>query len=792
MFIFLTEFAVVMMKNLLICPVLLLFNVLVAQIGQTGIGQWREHVPYNKSNSVAAADNIIYCGSIAGVVAFNISNGEIKRYNTISGLNDVGVTYLKYNESASALLIAYKNGNLDILKGNKIINITSIKNANVIGDKTVISIYMDGELAYISTAFGIVVLNMDKAEVKDTYIIGNNSEPLAVNDVYINHDQNRIYAATVNGIRFASLSDNLSDYNYWQKFTYLPDPAGNYNHIDFFDGKLFVNYLTQTYDSDMVYTVADTLYELFVPASFSGTTDIQVEEDRLIISKLYNVLTYDNELNDYGILYIYEDGLAISPNMAIHHQDHYWIADRELGLVKYSTVGSYQIITPDGPNTVSMGDADIEKNILWTTSGIFDPDYLGSINIPEFNNLRDQNWNGLNRQNDVTLDSLYGFVKIKINPFNTEQVFAGSWDKGLLEIKNGKVFRNYNADNTDLYGHTLTPAQGDLIRIGGLDFDLNGNLWITNSATPYALNVLLADGTWKNFNLGKYIDNATIVGAVLARPNGHKWIVLNRAPSNNRLVVYDDNGTIDFTGDDRYMALSTDPGGGNIPGSAVNCIAEDKSGAIFLGTNEGPAVFYNPDQVFENQQDAQRIFVQQEGQTQILLETENIKTITVDGANRKWFGSTNSGAYLMSQDGTEQVLHFTFDNSPLLSDEIIDIEINGENGEVYFCTSEGLISYRGSATEGKSDFSGIEVFPNPVEENYTGPIAITGLAENANVKITDVNGVLIYETTAQGGQAVWDGHSITGNKARNGVYLIFCTSSDGSAQEVSKVLVLNN
>ena len=254
----------------------------------------------------------------------------------------------------------------------------------------------------------------------------------------------------------------------------------------------------------------------------------------------------------------------------------------------------------------------------------------------------------------------------------------------------------------------------------------------------------------KRFNFGSLVDKQTIVGEVIVAQNGYKWIVLNRAGTNNRIIVFDDNGTIEQTSDDSFTVLSTNEGQGSIPGSIVHCIDQDLSGSMWIGTNEGPAVFYSPDFVFESQQNAQRIFIQQDGQTQILLETEDIKSIKTDGADRKWFGTSNSGAYLMSEDATQEVSHFTEDNSPLFSDEVNDIAIDHSNGEVYFCTSAGLISYKGTATVGGSEFNNVQVFPNPVQQDYTGPIAIKGLAQNANVKITDVNGILVYETTANG------------------------------------------
>ena len=782
------------MRGLTILISILIPFSLLAQIAPMGIGKWTEHLPYSRANSLSAAGDIIYCASSGGMMAYNDRSGEIKRHTTITGLSDVNVTLLKYNPATQSLLIAYKNGNLDILKGDKITNVSAIKNANLTGDKSVNNIRIYGKLAYISTGFGIVVLDMEGSEVKDTYYIGPDSEALAVYDLCIDEGANAIYAATENGIMKASLGDNLSDFNYWSSHEYLPDPGGTYNHIDIYMNKIIANYLTGTYDSDLVYLISDTTFSILEEASYAGTSDFQVESDRLIITKLYNVIGFDENFDEFVRLYTYGNDIGVNSSMSVFHKDLFWIADRETGLVKFVEVGKCVFIAPEGPNTININDVNISKGQLWSTSGILDPDYRFSNNAPEFNHFFQQNWTGLNAANDSRLDSLYGYINIIVNPMKTGQVFSGSWDNGLLELKDGKVYRIYDDGSRAQYGHSLTALEGSgLIRVGGMTYDDGGNLWITTSETPFALNVLKSDGEWQRFNLGAYIDATTIVTDVIVNRNtGHKWIVILASHGGNRIVVYSDGGTIENTADDRIVALSTETGKGDIPGSVVHCIRQDRDGAIWIGTNEGPAVFYSPDQVFESQLNAQQIFVQQEGQTQILLETENIKSICIDGANRKWFGSANSGAYLMSGDGTKQISHFTFENSPLFSNEVNDIEIDGGSGEVFFCTSAGLISYRGSATEGEDNFSNVEVFPNPVVPGYSGLIAVRGLAENANVKFTDAAGLLIYETRANGGQAVWDGRSLSGSRAANGVYLIFCTNSDGTSQEIAKLLFLGN
>ena len=119
------------------------------------------------------------------------------------------------------------------------------------------------------------------------------------------------------------------------------------------------------------------------------------------------------------------------------------------------------------------------------------------------------------------------------------------------------------------------------------------------------------------------------------------------------------------------------------------------------------------------------------------------------------------------------------------------IAINDENGEVFIGTSKGLISYRSDATPGGDNNHDVYAFPNPVKRGYTGYIAIRGLVTDASVKITDVNGMVVYQTKAEGGQAIWDGRNFDGRKANTGVYLVFITDSNGSDKMVTKILFLN-
>jgi len=152
----------------------------------------------------------------------------------------------------------------------------------------------------------------------------------------------------------------------------------------------------------------------------------------------------------------------------------------------------------------------------------------------------------------------------------------------------------------------------------------------------------------------------------------------------------------------------------------VYSIAEDREGNIWVGTNKGPVVYYDPSVIFDNEEfNGYQPEIPRNDGTQfvdLLLSTEKINAIAVDGANRKWFATEKSGVFLVSDDGKKEIHHFTEENSPLFSNNVQTLAVNDKTGEVYFGTDKGIVSYRGEATEGGDDFENVYVFPNPVRE----------------------------------------------------------------------------
>ena len=255
------------------------------------------------------------------------------------------------------------------------------------------------------------------------------------------------------------------------------------------------------------------------------------------------------------------------------------------------------------------------------------------------------------------------------------------------------------------------------------------------------------------------------------------------------IIVYDDNNTPEIPSDDQDIRLSVNKGSGGLPSNEVLSIAKDKDGEIWIGTTKGPAVFYNPEEVFGINGDAQQVLVEADGYVEPIIANESVSAIAVDGANRKWFGTRSSGVFVYSPDGSEQIHHFDTENSPLFSNNINDISINGKTGEVFIATDKGLISYRGEATNGQEAHGNVLVYPNPVRESYTGPIAIKNITNDADVKITDIAGNLVRSLSAYGGQAVWDGKNAFGERPNSGVYLVFTSNPIGTETFVSNFII---
>ena len=752
-------------------------------IGQS-IGEWRSHLPLHKGLSVAKAGSKVYVAAYPSVFVYDTEDQSINQLSKVNGLSDLGAKIIRYSDSYNTIIIGYENGNIDLIINNLVINIPDIERSFIQGNKAINDITFFGQYAYLSTGFGIVVLDIQRKEIKETYTIGNNGSYKDVSDIAIFNDT--IYAASKDGLYYAPYTNvNLSDFQVWKK------KAGISSNLELVslaatDNELYIAGNSPAYNEDTIYRYKKGKIDIPLIPNYNNSDIFRLtfKNDKLLISSTYAGFIVEQDLSNTSKIYTYGNSLkGTSPRDFDFHDGKYYIADEIHGLVLKTGTWDHEVIKPEGPGSQNCWDLDYSDGSLWVATGSLQ---YNMNNFWKRNGVYQFKGNSWTNYNDNGIDSIFDITTIAVNPNNGDHVFAGSWGRGLLELKSGNI-KHYDKINSPIKSIAAFNWQG----IGGVSFDDNGLVWIINTpkgGSPISEPLLAYDGTtWHKFSMLNEVSSGHYLNQIHIDKSGYKWIVTRY----NGIIVFDDNGTLTDESDDRVVRIQKGSEAGDLPSNQVHSLVIDDDEKVWIGTEEGLAVIHSTSNVFDGNVKAERITIEQDGNFQYLLETEVIRSIVKDAGNRKWIGTFSGGVYLISEDGQETIHHFTTDNSPLLANNVIDIEVFGKSGEVFFATEKGLISYVGNATDSENYKGPVYAFPNPVKSTYSGIIGIRGLVGNSEVKITDITGNLVYETISEGGTATWDGKTLSGERVKTGVYIVFSSSDDGSETEVTKILFIN-
>ncbi len=756
--------------------VLILLGIVFLNLpGQAPVGHWTDHLVYKTSVSIAVGSENVYSSNGSSVLIYNKDLSELKKLSHVNGLTETGISSIAWSEENQTLVIAYNTTNIDLVTNNVIYNLPEVERKYIPGKKTINRIRISGKFAYLACSFGIVVLDLTKKEISDTWRPGASAGNVEVFDLAFGNG--KIFAATERGIHSALLNaTGLSYFGNWSPAPALPDPSGKYTAVLFSGGKLLANLSNATAGGDAVYIIGDNGTFLFSFEQGVYIKSIDPATTGFTISDPHEVRYYDSS----GIIHksISDYGLGnVSISHAIADNNDIWIADVQSGLVFGKNMNDFTALTLPGPVTntafsltslngktiITGGGATVSWNNVWRPFQV-------SVN----DNFT---WSSL------SANGISDAMRALIDPDNNNHVFITTWGAGLIEFRGNELIKRYNDSNSPL--QTIIPGS-PYVRVCGMAMDEKRNLWITQTEVPSSLKVLKSDGTWL-YNFERI--NAPTIGDIIIAKNGYKWVTL---PRGHGLYILDDNNTIENTADDRDIQMYIQDSDNKVV-SNIYSIASDLDGTIWVGTDQGPYIYYSPEKIFEEGVYAFRIKIPRNDGSDLadyMLRTETITTIAVDGGNRKWLGTQGSGVYLLSADGTRQLEHFDEDNSPLLSNNITGMTVDSKTGEVWIGTSKGIQSYRGNATKGDDKFAKVYAFPNPVREDFEGNVTITGLMSDTDVKITDVSGNLVYETRSNGGMATWDLNNYRGNRISTGVYLAFCSSPDGRNSTVTKILVI--
>lgn len=745
---------------------------------QSDIGsmqQWRLHLSYANPQQIASSPSQIFAVANGSLFSVDRSTNEINYWSKETGLTGTTIAHIAYDASTSKLIIAYENGLIDILDNNgnvKQMPDITMKSGSIAS--TFNSLCVGSKYVYAAMPFGIIAIDSRKAEVSDTYYIGEDGASIDVQHVVELGDT--LYAFSYGKMYKAALQDNLVDYAFWKSET-LP-----FEQVD-----QVVAY------KNSIYLLSENI--LYKRVSGTWETVISTPLEWIHASEA-QLLTYQQNV---GLMQLDDDGnlKGISNQYvatdALYSNGEYWLAEKGKGVVHLQTSGD-EIFIPAGPLSNFGYHLDIAHDRVYVSPGGRWATMFGRMS--DLSIYDGQEWLGIPNSDTwyYTDHPIRDAVQYAVDPNDPGHFFVATYGTGVFEFKDYKGFKHFDSSNSTLRKAASDVSDRYFTCTDGAIMDEEGNLWVLNStALGNPVHIMKPNGTWYSIPLkyaGQNLRLNTPRGTWIDRRNNHwKWLMSQR--SETRLFLLDDGGTPTYSGDDKCIARSSfiDQNGNIITPANFRCFSQDYTNRIWIGTDKG--IITIPSSVDFFISDAcRRIIIPRNDGTGLgdyLLGDEQINCLAVDGGNRIWIGTENSGLYLI-EDDTITVAHFTETNSLLPSNSVQSIAIMSKTGEVFVGTSRGIASYRSDASEARQDLSSAYAFPNPVRQNYSGMISIAGLMENTVVNIIDAGGNLICKTRSHGGMAVWDGKLPDGRRATAGVYTALCNAEGGHT--VVKILVI--
>ena len=718
---------------------------------------------YNET-VIAAAENALFL--------FDSTQNSTETITTVDGLS--GDNFSTISVFDNTILAGFENGvlaKIDINTKKVDLDNAIERNTSIAADEKQINhFHIHQNLAYVATGFGIVELNPATLEFGDTYYFGTLSARIRVNQVIVFEDY--VYAATQQGIYRTRLSNpNRLEFSSWEQHA-----PGSWTSLWTQDNMLY-----GAKDEGSNFSFFQLGANVEQKATFPGVLrDIAPYENGVIITvsnRVYDVNKSFTRTQTIGDL----QGVKSNQfTFALMLNNEKWIGTKTNGLIRYRSGGNFDLVSPQGPLLNSIFDIEPLTNELWIAHGDYDSFYnpwpLEKYGI---SHLTDSSWESISSESLYSAESI---VRVVSHPTEIGTLYACSFHGGIVAIEDNVPIALWNQTNSGLESLTF---DGDNISVRVRDavVDDSGNLWSVTAFVQEGLKKRSSSGQWTSYDLSEVIlDYGSEAGY-------------------SNLELYESN--ILFFGGLKSALIGVDisqsppqmkrlmGGDFGLPSDDVRSIRLDKDNRLWVGTREGIAVLYSPNRFFEDETQLRSIVVEDSGNLRELLSGQLITDIEVDGNNQKWVSTANSGVFLLSPNGTEILQHFTKENSPLPTSSVKTIGIDNATGKVYLGTLNGMVVFQGDAYAASTKLSEINVFPNPVRPHFTGNLVVRGLQQDTRVKITDIAGNLVYDTTSEGGSISWNLRSFSGQRVRSGVYLIFASSKDGGDSAVKKVMIVN-
>ena len=754
---------------------------LLVSVGASG--QWSDHFSYASPTMATTVGEYMVVSNDVGAMV--LQGYEVTRLTKVNHLSDGGITAIGGDKTR--LYVGYDNGNIDIveLKDRVTTNIPELKNSQNIEMRKILSMTAVGNRLLCGSQCGLVDIDIRKAEIRGIYKFdGGLVRAATIAD-------GQIYAATANGLYVGKADDPiLEDLREWKQID-----SGECQGI------------AAKGDNSVAYVVKkDGSYILRETKGGTGTKDIDkiarytgmsVSGDLIAITETDSIIVYNGGKKS-TTLKAYTSGVSdgvIKANAISWKGDFLVVADQQKGLVVTDLAGKAGQVLLDGPGSNTTYRIGCAKGVLYATAGGTTEAYNNLWKVTEVYTMKDGRWADSKGDGVDATD-------IAIDPNAGDSVYISTWGSGIFKVEGTALTEHYNGANSvlkDIFGGTNT-----YVRTKAIAYDNDHNLVVFHASMPEGIKVKTADNEWHAISYPP-INELHSTEALVFTENGNGWAVLPRV--NQGLFVFNMNGTIEDDSDDVYMSVMANDndrrckgqirlidGDGELISNVVTSVAVDRDGVVWVGSDNGICRFTDDKHLFDGGTPTfSRVKVPRNDGTDLadyLLDGVTVKSIAVDGANRKWIGTYDQGVYVVSSDGLETDHTFNVDNSPLISNEIIDIAIDDESGEVYISTPLGLQSYRGEATGPAKKLEKIKVYPNPIRHGDSpGYVSMTGFEDGSRVIITDASGVLVRETVSLGGRATWDLRRPDGSRASAGIYIVWATNGDGTNKAIGKIMV---
>lgn len=742
-----------------------------AQQGSMPVGQWQYHPSYYSLSSLSQIHERLYAGGPGGFFFYDLAYQSLEIISPKQGLYSNSVALLQPIEEFDLLLLAFSDGTIQFFDGRAFTTLPDVRQADILGNKEPLHAFEYKGRVYLGYGFGLVSIGRIGNEFRVLESVQNlvaTGDQLAVEKVVALEDT--LYAQTRQGIFRAPLNSNLLDFQSW------------------------ANWKQQTQLNlwkDSILTVQDSLVYLYKQGKQSQVMRLPQEDLIELTISRGELLAITKHSQGNQVWQAQGDGwnLLAEPNTIRQVADverlasgSWALADRAYHGLVLGEPENWNTLVPEAPFSFQGFKVSHHRDSLYLTSGGYATNTSPNYNGRGFYAYKNGTWN------------IYSFLPgIESTPFfldaidveyieQSQTLFVSSYGQGLFGFREDTVL-HYTYTNSPLTQVANVPET----RLTGLAQDLQGTLWIcdyypNNGQNANSIFSLSPEGEWASYaypgmdNKGPnmYIED------VMVDEQNHKWMRVlpartSREGQSLTLWVMDET-------QNRHINLTTANG---LPDGKVYSMATDREGAVWIGTSQGLAVFYSTFAIFEEPQASKPIF---EGRP--VLENHTVTALEVDGANRKWCGTNDAGVWLLNENATESVYYFNQENSPLPSNQILDISINHQTGEVFFLTGAGLVSFRAGATDVPFEEDQVKVFPNPVRPGYEGMVAINGLPANARIKITDASGRLAHEDFAQGAQLTWNLSNYQGQSVSTGIYYIYAAQEDGTETFLGKFAVV--